>query len=126
LGPQYLPASPNFYKGKKDAQDAHEAIRPTDPTRTPESIARYLLPEQLKLYRLIWQRFVASQMTPAIYDVTTIDIDAVSDRTYNFRTTGSVLKFDGFLRVYGADDEERTGCPRFPKARGCRWPLRTS
>ena len=124
LGPQYLPATPNAYKGKKDAQDAHEAIRPTDPTRTPESIARFLTPEQLKLYRLVWQRFVASQMTPAIYDVTTIEIDAVSDRTYNFRTTGSVLKFDGFLRVYEADDEEEDRLPEIPK--GARLPLATA
>ena len=63
LGAHYLPATPNEYKGKKDAQDAHEAIRPTDAARTPESMARYLSDEQLKLYRLIWQRFVASQMT---------------------------------------------------------------
>jgi len=124
LGSKYLPASPNFYKGKKDAQDAHEAIRPTDPARTPESIARYLLPEQLKLYRLVWQRFVASQMAPAIYDLTTIDIDAVSDRTYNFRTSGSVLKFDGFLKIYGADDEEEDRLPEIPK--GARLPLATS
>ncbi len=80
LGAKYLPESPNYYKGKKDAQDAHEAIRPTDASRTPESIARYLTEEQLKLYRLIWQRFVASQMVPAIYDVTTTKIDAASDR----------------------------------------------
>jgi DNA topoisomerase-1 len=78
LGARYLPASPNVYKGKKAAQDAHEAIRPTDASRTPESIARYLTEEQLKLYRLIWQRFVASQMTPAIFDVTTAKIAAVS------------------------------------------------
>src|ERR1039458_5892721 len=62
LGQKYLPATPHEYKGKKDAQDAHEAIRPTDASRTPESIAKYLSDEQLKLYRLIWQRFVASQM----------------------------------------------------------------
>jgi DNA topoisomerase-1 len=65
LGAKYLPATPNVYKGKKAAQDAHEAIRPSDASRTPESIARYLTEEQLKLYRLIWQRFVASQMAPA-------------------------------------------------------------
>jgi len=124
LGSRYLPGNANFYKGKKDAQDAHEAIRPTDPARTPESIARYLLPEQLKLYRLVWQRFVASQMTPAIYDATTIEIDAVGDRTYNFRTTGSVLKFDGFLRVYEADDEEEDRLPEIPK--GARLPLATA
>ena len=78
LGAKYLPATPNVYKGKKDAQDAHEAIRPTDASRTPESIARYLTEEQLKLYRLIWQRFVASQMMPAVFDVTTAKIAAKS------------------------------------------------
>jgi DNA topoisomerase-1 len=124
LGPKYLPTAPNVFKSKKDAQDAHEAIRPTDAARTPESIARYLSQEQLKLYRLIWQRFVASQMTPAIYDVTTIEIDAVSDRTYNFRVTGSVLKFDGYLAVYGTDDEEEDRLPDIPK--GAPLPLATA
>ncbi|MGA7109436.1 MAG: type I DNA topoisomerase [Terracidiphilus sp.] len=124
IGTKYLPATPNVYKGKKDAQDAHEAIRPTDAARTPESIARYLSQEQLKLYRLVWQRFVASQMTSAIYDVTTIEIDAVSDKTYNFRTSGSVLRFDGFLRIYGADDEEEDRLPEIPK--GARLPLATA
>ena len=103
LGAQYLPATPNVYKGKKDAQDAHEAIRPTDASRTPESIARYLTEEQLKLYRLIWQRFVASQMMPAVFDVTTAKIAAVSSKTgktYDFRVSGSVVRFDGFLKVY--------------------------
>ncbi|MGA2652773.1 MAG: type I DNA topoisomerase [Terracidiphilus sp.] len=103
LGAHYLPATPNVYKGKKDAQDAHEAIRPTDASRTPESIARYLTEEQLKLYRLIWQRFVASQMTPAVFDVTTAKIAAVSaktGKTYDFRVSGSVVRFDGFLKVY--------------------------
>ena len=80
LGSRYLPESPNVYKGKKDAQDAHEAIRPTDPSRTPESVARYLSDEQLKLYTLIWRRFVASQMTPAVFDVTTAKIEAVLKR----------------------------------------------
>jgi DNA topoisomerase-1 len=115
LGDKYLPAKPNVYKGKKDAQDAHEAIRPTDPARTPESIAKYLSEEQLKLYRLIWQRFTASQMVPAIYDTTTIEIDAVGDRTYNFRTSGSVLKFEGYLKVYGTDDEEEDRLPEIPQ-----------
>jgi DNA topoisomerase-1 len=103
LGKQYLPATENIYKGKKAAQDAHEAIRPTDVTRTPESIAGYLTEEQLKLYRLIWQRFVASQMMPAVFDVTTAKIAAVSSRTgktYDFRTSGSIVRFDGFLKVY--------------------------
>lgn len=120
LGAQYLPATPNEYKGKKDAQDAHEAIRPADASRTPESIAKYLTDEQLKLYRLIWQRFVASQMTPAVFDVTTAKIAAVSKKsgkTYDFRVSGSVLRFDGFLKVYEVaedkdeDDESKNKLP---------------
>ncbi|MGB7546913.1 MAG: type I DNA topoisomerase [Terracidiphilus sp.] len=110
LGAQYLPVTPNEYKGKKAAQDAHEAIRPTDAARTPESIARYLTEEQLKLYRLIWQRFVASQMTPAVFDVTTAKIAAVSaktGKTYDFRLSGSVLRFDGFLKVYEVVEEKK-------------------
>jgi DNA topoisomerase I len=97
FGDAYLPGKPNIYKGKKDAQDAHEAIRPTDVNRTPDSLANKLGPDELKLYRLIWQRFVASQMTPAVFDQTTIDIKA---GRFMFRATGSVLKFDGFLKVY--------------------------
>ena len=115
LGAQYLPATPNVYKGKKAAQDAHEAIRPTDASRTPESIARYLTEEQLKLYRLVWQRFVASQMMPAVFDVTTAKIAAVSaktGKTYDFRLSGSVVRFDGFLKVYEIaekDEEDEAG-----------------
>ena len=115
-GKPYLPEKPTYYKGKKDAQDAHEAIRPTDVNRTPESIKNYLGTDEYKLYRLIWQRFVASQMMPAIFDQTTIDIKA---GRFIFRATGSVQKFDGFLKVYSEgrdekpadaedDDEERT------------------
>lgn len=96
-GNDYLPKSVRKFKSKKDAQDAHEAIRPTDVSRTPESLAKSLTPEQLKLYTLIWQRFVASQMSPAIFDRTTIDIKAGK---YGFRTTGSIQRFDGFLKVY--------------------------
>ncbi|MGB7263890.1 MAG: type I DNA topoisomerase [Terracidiphilus sp.] len=110
LGQKYLPDSPNVYKGKKDAQDAHEAIRPTDASRTPESIARYLSDEQLKLYSLIWKRFVASQMVPAVYDVTTANIAAVSarnGRTYDFRVSGSVMRFDGFLKVYEVSEDKK-------------------
>ena len=112
LGKQYLPAQPNAYKSKKDAQDAHEAIRPTNVAYHPDEIKRYLSDEQYKLYRLIWQRFVASQMVQAVYDQTTVDIEAKANRSYDFRVTGSVLKFDGFLKVYeeakdkkDADDE---------------------
>ena len=110
LGTQYLPAAPNVYKGKKDAQDAHEAIRPTDASRTPDSIARYLTDEQLKLYTLIWKRFVASQMVPAVYDVTTANIAAESKKTgktYDFRVSGSVLRFDGFLKVYEVSEDKK-------------------
>jgi DNA topoisomerase-1 len=97
FGANYLPEKPNFYKSKKDAQEAHEAVRPTEVTRTPEDVRPFLKDDQFKLYQLIWQRFVASQMLPAIFDQTTIDI-SVGD--YTFRATGSVQKFDGFLRVY--------------------------
>jgi DNA topoisomerase I len=97
FGSDYLPEKPNYYKSKKDAQEAHEAIRPTDVSRTPESVRKYLDDHLFKLYQLIWQRFVASQMLPAILDQTTIDI-SVGD--YTFRATGSVQKFDGYLRVY--------------------------
>ncbi len=76
MEPTYLPEKAVHYRSKKDAQDAHEAIRPTEVARTPDSLAQYLNKEELKLYRLIWQRFVASQMTPAVFDQTTIDIKA--------------------------------------------------
>ena len=111
-GQQYLPASPNVYKTKKDAQDAHEAIRPSSALRTPDSLESFLAEDELKLYRLIWMRFVASQMNPAVFDQTTIDVGAKgkSNTEYVFRATGSVPKFDGFLKVYeeGKDvrDEE--------------------
>ncbi|MCA9524587.1 MAG: type I DNA topoisomerase [Myxococcales bacterium] len=104
FGAAYIPTKPHQYKSKKSAQDAHEAIRPTDVQRTPESVKGFLSAEQFKLYQLIWQRFVACQMSPALFDQTTIDIDA--DR-YTFRSTGSVQVFAGFLSVYAqASDEE--------------------
>ncbi len=104
-GQNYLPEKANYYRSKKGAQDAHEAIRPTDVARTPDSLSRYLNKEELKLYRLIWQRFVASQMMPAVFDQTTIDISA---GRFTFRATGSVLKFDGFLKVYQEGRDEKT------------------
>ena len=104
-GENYLPDKPVFYRSKKDAQDAHEAIRPTEVHRTPDSLAKFLKPEELKLYRLIWQRFVASQMTPAVFDQTTIDINA---GRFVFRATGSVQKFDGFLKIYQEGRDEKT------------------
>ncbi|MGA2136216.1 MAG: type I DNA topoisomerase [Bryobacteraceae bacterium] len=115
FGPEYLPDAPNIYKSKKDAQDAHEAIRPTSMEYSPDDIAKYLAEDELKLYRLIWNRFVASQMTPAVFDQTTIDIAARGKDAgeYVFRATGSVPKFNGFLKIYeegkdqiDEDDEE--------------------
>ena len=111
-GANYIPEKPNVYKGKKDAQDAHEAIRPTSAMRTPDDLANILAEDELKLYRLIWNRFVASQMLPALFDQTTIDVAATGagKNAYMFRATGSVPKFDGFLAVYeegkDAKDEE--------------------
>jgi DNA topoisomerase-1 len=111
-GREYLPESPNFYKSKKGAQDAHEAIRPTSMAYSPEVVDKYLQEDEKKVYRLIWNRFVASQMMPALYDQTTIDVDAKGKNgdDYLFRATGSVEKFDGFRKVYkeGKDqiDEE--------------------
>ncbi len=100
-GKEFLPESPNVYKSKKDAQEAHEAIRPSAAMRSPESVKQYLQEDEFKVYKLIWQRFVASQMNPAIFDQTTVDIDARSgNENYRFRVTGSVLKFEGFLKVY--------------------------
>ena len=97
-------------KSKKDAQDAHEAIRPTSVMRHPDEIKKYLKEDEYKVYKLIWQRFVASQMMPAVFDQTTVDIDAKSGRRrrYWFRVTGSVLKFDGFLKVYEESKKART------------------
>jgi DNA topoisomerase-1 len=111
-GDQYLPEAPNAYKEKKAAQAAHEAIRPTSALRHPDQIKQYLKEDEFKVYKLIWQRFVASQITPAVFDQTTVDIDAKSGAdTFWFRVTGSVLKFDGFLKVYeeskeGKDEED--------------------
>jgi DNA topoisomerase I len=112
-GAAYLPETPNTYKEKKEAQAAHEAIRPTSAMRHPDQVKQYLKEDEFKVYKLIWQRFVASQIMPAVFDQTTVDIDAKakSGDIYWFRVTGSVLKFDGFLRVYeeskeGKDEED--------------------
>jgi DNA topoisomerase I len=111
-GAAYLPETPNIYRSKKEAQDAHEAIRPTSMAYAPEELERHLAEDEMKLYRLIWNRFVASQMNPAVYDQTSIEVSAKGKNgfEYLFRATGSVLKFDGFLKIYqeGKDqsDEE--------------------
>ncbi|MEK7525551.1 MAG: type I DNA topoisomerase [Patescibacteria group bacterium] len=102
LGEKYFEARV-FTKKSKNAQEAHEAIRPTDPTRTPEQMAKELEPQQARLYELIWRRFVASQMPKAIFDAAAIDIEASK---YTFRANGSTLKFDGFLKIYPVKFEE--------------------
>lgn len=98
FGKDYLPEEPRFYSSKKSAQDAHEAIRPTNLSYSPESIQKYLTQDQFKLYTLIWRRFIASQMNPAIYDTVTCDI--ATNKNMVLRATGSTIKFPGFLAVY--------------------------
>ncbi|MBZ5530138.1 MAG: type I DNA topoisomerase [Acidobacteriia bacterium] len=111
-GKDFLPETPNVYKSRKAAQEAHEAIRPTSVARHPDEIKKYLGEDEYKVYKLIWQRFVASQMTPAVFDQTSVDIEAKSgNESFTFRVTGSVLKFEGFLKVYeeskeGKDEED--------------------
>ncbi|QQR80474.1 MAG: type I DNA topoisomerase [Deltaproteobacteria bacterium] len=102
-GKEFLPTSPNVFKTKKSAQDAHEAIRPTAASRTPESIKSFLEYDMFRLYELIWKRFIASQMTSAIYDQTSFEITAGD---YAYRASGSLIKFSGFLKVYEAPVEE--------------------
>ena len=110
FGPDYVPEKPIFYRTKKDAQDAHEAIRPTSTTAQfrPEAVRAHLTPDQYYLYRLIWNRFVASQMPPATFDETTVDIDAsVSGApSHLFRVKGSVPKFAGWMAVYNQEQPE--------------------
>jgi len=104
FGDRYLPEKPNFYSSSnKAAQEAHEAIRPTDPARTPDSVKKALTEDQYKVYRLIWERFVSCQMTPAEWDSTGVNISGGTDpkRPLTFRATGRVLAFDGFYRVAG-------------------------
>lgn len=116
FGMQYLPATPNVYKTSKAAQEAHEAIRPTSAGRDPESIRQYLDHDQYNLYKLIWNRFIASQMVPAILDVTRIDSTPVSTKeTYIFRSTGTVVKFPGHTIVY-MEGVEKEAPSQKPKA----------
>lgn len=102
FGQDYLPEKPNVYVAGKKAQDAHEAIRPTQAELTPEAVEKYLSKDQLKLYALIWQRFIACQMVPAVYDTMSIAIQAGS--RYGLRAAGSRLKFPGFTAVYAGAD----------------------
>ncbi len=102
FGPEYCPAKANFYAAKKNAQDAHEAIRPTSVTRTPSEMEHYLNKDQAKLYKLIWSRAVSSQMTPAVYENTSLTI-AAGD--YGLKAGGSILKFEGYLKLYDKKDK---------------------
>jgi DNA topoisomerase-1 len=115
FGEEFVCKTPQLYEsGKsKNAQEAHESIRPTDPSRRPDEVKKYLSADQFKLYQLIWQRFMASQMTPAVFDTTTVDFDIPSTtqpdigrRGYLFRATGSIVKFQGFLALYREAREE--------------------
>ena len=113
FGPDYINTERNEYKSKGKSQDAHEAIRPTMTSRTPDSIKESLSKDQYKLYKLIWERFVASQMPAALFETHSIKFN-VGD--YIFKTTGSLLKFDGFLKVYNKEDDEQDAIiPEFTK-----------
>jgi DNA topoisomerase-1 len=107
FGEKTLPEKPNVFKAKKqqNIQDAHEAIRPTRMDLPPDAVKKFLTDERFRLYKLIWDRFVASQMVPAVYDQTSLEIEATSgDRAYGLRASGSILKFAGWRAVYGAGD----------------------
>lgn len=106
-GKEYLPSEPRHYSTKKSAQDAHEAIRPTNLTNPPEKIKSYLTVDQFKLYQLIWRRFLASQMNPAVYDTVSCDIETNQDIV--MRATGSIIKFSGFLAVYEERQDKEEG-----------------
>ncbi len=117
-GNEYAPQKPNVYKTKSSAQDAHEAIRPTSTENTPEKVKEYLSHEQFKLYTLIWNRFIASQMTPSVYDQTAIDFTISGGKDeYVFRATGSVLKFAGYEKVYMEfrEEDEEEGTNKLPE-----------
>ena len=126
-GGDFLPETPPQYKTRAvSAQEAHEAIRPTSVFRQPEKIKEFLSPEQFKLYQLIWQRFVASQMESAVYDTLSVDVTAAGkEHNYLFRASGSTVKFPGFLIVYEetADEDQKSDEPeniRIPAGLGGR------
>ena len=111
-GQAFAPDKPNFYRSKAGAQQAHECIRPTHVDITPDDATGRLTPEGLKLYTIIWQRFVASQMTPAVYDATTVDIQSEGDKpVFTFRATGRKTKFAGWTTVYNSEDDEEDTLP---------------
>lgn len=107
FGEEFLPAEAKVYASKKSAQDAHEAIRPTNIEYTPERVEKFLTREQFLLYQLIWKRFLASQMMPAVYDTVTAEIRA--DQGIVLRATGSIIKFSGFLALYEEKEDDRDG-----------------
>ncbi len=116
-GKDALPKEANVFKSKKNSQDAHEAIRPTSLDFAPEAVKKHLKDEQFKLYKLIWERFIASQMKDAIFDQTAVDIEAKGKSTFTLRASGRVLKFAGWLEVYGAsvDGQEQAGGEETPE-----------
>ncbi|MGI6151967.1 MAG: type I DNA topoisomerase [Christensenellales bacterium] len=119
FGEPYVPEKPNVFKGRKNAQDAHEAIRPTYPEMTPDAIKQYLTPEQFKLYRLIYNRFLASQMTPARIETVSVLIHAQKQGEqdfFGFKATGSRVLFDGYTAIYteGQDNGEEQKESRLP------------
>ena len=114
FGENYYPESANNYvkSGKKNVQDAHEAIRPSYIEKTPESIKKYLTPEQYKLYKLIWEKFVSSQMAPAKVKNTTVEISA---EDYTFKIGSSKILFDGFLKIYNEEDDDVEKMTKIPE-----------
>jgi DNA topoisomerase I len=115
-GPEFLPESPRYFKSRRGTQDAHEAIRPTYLDLPPDEVSRHLAPEEAKLYRLIWERFVASQMAPAVYDASSAEIEAGKAV---YRASGSTLKSAGYLAAYGVtadqdEDESEDGASKLP------------
>ena len=118
-GENFTLSKPRTFKAGKRAQEAHEAIRPTSISRTPEQLERYLSKDQARLYQLIWSRFVASQMQDAVYDQTSVELEAKaggSDTTYLFRATGSVLKFEGWLKAYPQTERDKDASRLLPKS----------
>jgi DNA topoisomerase-1 len=129
FGPEYVPPEPNVYKARaKNAQEAHEAIRPTSVRRAPDMLRGKLTAEQARLYELIWQRFVASQMAAALYDTVTVDVEAgrptAAERPYLFRASGSTVRFPGFLAVYsgGAPGPAEKRIDESGRGRTAGWP----
>ncbi len=122
-GGDFLPSEAPQYKTKsKGAQEAHEAIRPTEAQREPKAIEKFLDKNQFKLYQLIWQRFIASQMAAAVFDTVSVDIEAKNASTYLFRAAGSVVKFAGFMVIYDEAKDEDAPAPDPAEGEGKRLP----